>query len=80
MGKNKAKMAVSVAVEVKPEVDIWWQSKKINFLTMVSYLLLQTVLANAYHFATIQNVTHNRQTTDRQADRQTDDTVCQRHD
>ena len=29
-------------------------------------------------FATIQNVTHDRQTTDRQTDRQTDDTVYQR--
>jgi len=27
MGKNKAKMAVSVAAEVKPEVEIWRQPK-----------------------------------------------------
>ena len=65
-------MAVSVAVEAKPEVEIIWRrSKIINFLTLVSYSLLQTVLANMYRFATIQNVTDNRQTTDRQTDRQT---------
>jgi len=46
--------------------------KKINFLTLVSYLLLQTVfLAKAYDFATIQNITDRRQT---------DDTLCQRLD
>jgi len=28
MGKNKAKMAVSVAVEAKPEVEIWRRPKK----------------------------------------------------
>jgi len=43
-------------------------TEKINFLTLVFYLLLQTVfLAKTYHFATIQNIT------DRQ---QTDDTLC----
>jgi len=57
-------MAVSVAVEVKPEVEIWRQSKN-QLLTQISYSLLQTVLAKTYHFATIQNVT-DRQTTDRQ--------------
>jgi len=31
MGKNKAKMAVLVAVEVKPEVEIWQQPKKSTF-------------------------------------------------
>ena len=36
---------------------------KINFLTLVSYLLLQTVFS--YRFATIENVTDDRQT-DRQ--------------
>jgi len=38
---------------------------KINFLTLVSYSLLQTVLAKTYRFNTIQNVTDDRQTTDR---------------
>jgi len=48
-------------------------TQKINFLTLVSYSLLQTVfLARTHHFATIQNVTDDRQTTD--------DTVCQRLD
>jgi len=28
MGKNKAKTAVSVAAEAKPEVEIWWRPKK----------------------------------------------------
>ena len=35
-----------------------------------SYSLLQTVLANTYRFATIENVTDNRQTPDRQTNRQ----------
>jgi len=41
-------------------------TQKINFLTLVSYSLLQTVLflAKTYRFATIQNVT-DRQQTDR---------------
>jgi len=30
MGKNKAKMAVSVALEAKPEGEIWWQPKKLK--------------------------------------------------
>ena len=42
-GQNKAKTVVSVAVEAKPEVDIRRRPKKINFLTLVSYSLLQTV-------------------------------------
>jgi len=37
-------------------------TQKINFLTLVSYSLFQTVLAGTYRFATIQNVT-DRQTT-----------------
>jgi len=28
MGKNKAKTAISVAIEAKPEVEIWWRPKK----------------------------------------------------
>jgi len=40
-------------------------TQKINFLTMVSYSLLQTVFARTYRFATVQNVTDRRQTTDR---------------
>jgi len=60
-GKNKAKTAVSVAVEAKPGVMAATQN--INFLTLVSYSLLQTVLAKTYRFATIQNVTDDRQMT-----------------
>jgi len=49
-GKNKAKTAVSVAVAAKPEVEIWRRrgsrnmaaTPKMNFLTLVSYSLLQT--------------------------------------
>ena len=51
-----------MAVETKPEVEIWQQLKKINVLAMVSCSLFQTVLARMYRFDTIQNVT-DRQTT-----------------
>jgi len=44
-GKNKAKTAVLVAVAAKLEVEIWRRPKKINFLTLVSYSLLQTVFS-----------------------------------
>jgi len=37
-------------------------NQKINFMTLVSYSFLQFVLANTYYFATIQNVTDDRQT------------------
>jgi len=30
MGKKKAKMAISVDVEAKPEVEIWWLPKKLK--------------------------------------------------
>jgi len=40
-GKNKAKTAVSVAVAAKLEVEIWQRPKKMNFLTLFSYSLLQ---------------------------------------
>jgi len=39
VGKNMAKVAVSVATDVKPEVEIWWRPQKINVLTLVSYLI-----------------------------------------
>jgi len=41
--KNKAKTAISVALAAKPEVEIWQRPKKINFLTLISYPLLQRV-------------------------------------
>ena len=44
-GKNKAKTAVSVAVEAKLEVEIWQRPKKSTFFTLVSYSLLQTVFS-----------------------------------
>ena len=55
-------------------------TQKINFLTLVSYSVLQTVfLAKTYHFTTIQNVT-DRKTGDRQttqcAKGSTDSTVA----
>jgi len=56
-------MAVSVAVEAKPEVEIWRRPKKINFLTLASYSLLQTVFCH--------NTKRHRRQTDRQTDRQT---------
>ena len=37
-------------------------NQKISFMTLVSYSFLQLVLANTYCFATIQNVTDDRQT------------------
>jgi len=45
MGKNKAKLAVTVAVEPKPESRNMAATQKINFLTLVSYLLFQTVFS-----------------------------------
>jgi len=45
-------------------------SPKINFLTLVSYSLLQTVLAETY--ATVLPQYKTSQTTDKQTDRQTD--------
>jgi len=64
MGKNKAKTVISVAVEAKPEVEIWQRPKKINFLTLVSYLLVQTVFSKDVPFC--HDTKHYRQqTTDR---------------
>ena len=37
MGKNEAKTAISVAIEAKPEVEIWQQPKKIERALMTSY-------------------------------------------
>jgi len=57
-------------------------TQKMNFLTLVSYSLLQTLFARTYRFATIQNVTDDdRQTTDRQTTHRakgTTDTVGQK--
>ena len=40
-------------------------TEKMNFLTLVSYSFLQTLLARMHRFATIQNVTDRRRQTDR---------------
>jgi len=37
MGKNKAKTAISVAVEAKLEVEIWQRPKKIERALVTSY-------------------------------------------
>jgi len=71
MGKNKAKTAVSVAVAAKPEVEIWRQPKKWTFWPWFPIHSFRHFFARTYRFATIQNVTD---------DRQTDDTSCQRLD
>ena len=41
--KQETQLKLAVADRTKPEVEIWRQPKKINFLTPVSYSLLQTV-------------------------------------
>jgi len=61
-------------------------TQKMNFMTLASYSLFQTVLARTYRFATIQNITEDRrrrQTTDRRqmthcAKGTTDSTVGQK--
>jgi len=53
-GKNNAKTAVPLAVEMKPEVEIWWQPKKSTFWPWFPI--------HSFHFATIQT----SQMTDRQ--------------
>jgi len=65
MGKNKAKMAISVAVAAKPEVEIWQWHKKSSFWPWFPIHSFRQFLAKTYRFATIQNVTDYRQTTDR---------------
>jgi len=75
-GKNKAKTATSVAVAAKPEVEIWRRLQKSTFWPWFPIHSFRQFFARAYRFATyrftiLQNVTDDR--------RQTDDTVCQRH-
>jgi len=76
MDKNKPKMAVSVAVAAKPEVEIWRRPKKSTFSPWFPIHSFRQYFTRTYRFATIQNVTDDIQT----HDRQTDDTSCQRHD
>jgi len=50
-------------------------TQKINFLTWLPIHSFRQFFARTYRFATVQNITDDRQT-----DRQTDDTVYQRLD
>jgi len=65
MGKNKAKTAVSVAIEAKLEVEIWRRPKKSTFWPWFPISSFRQFLPKTCHFATIQNITDDRQT-DRQ--------------
>ena len=53
-------------------------TQKMNFLTLVSYSLLQTLVARTHHFATIQNVTDDRRQTTHCTKGTTDSTVGQK--
>jgi len=72
MGKNNAKTAVSVAIEAKPEVEIWRRPPKSTFWSWFPLHSFRQFLVRTYRFATIQK---SQTTTDRQA---TDDTLYQR--
>ena len=61
-GKNKAKTVISVAVEAKPEVEIWQRPKKSIFWPWFPIHSFTQFLAMTYRFAAIQNVTDDRQT------------------
>jgi len=67
MGKNKAKTAISVAVEAKPEVEIWRRPKNqllypsFLFTPSDSFLLGRTV---SPQYKTSQMTTDDRQTDD----------------
>jgi len=65
MGKNKAKTAVLVAVVAKLEVEIWRRPKKSTFWLWFPIHSFRQFFARTYRFATIQNVTDDRQMTDR---------------
>jgi len=75
MGKNKAKMAISVAIQAKPEVEIWRRPKNSTFWPWFPIHSFRQFLARMYRLATIQNVTDRQMT-----DKQTNDTVYQRRD
>jgi len=63
-----------VAVEPKPEVEIWRRPKKWTFWPQFPIHSFRHFFARTHRFAAIQNVTDDRQTTDR---RQTDETLYQ---
>ena len=76
MGKNKAKTAVSVAVEAKPEVEIWRRPQKSTFWPWFPIRSFRQFLAKTYRFATIQTFTDRQMT---QCDKgATDSTVGQK--
>jgi len=77
MGKNKAKTVVSVAIAVKPEVEIWRRPKKSTFWPWFPIHFFIHFFARTYRFATIQNVTDDddRQTDDRRHTTDRRDTV-----
>jgi len=56
---------------VTPEVEIWRRPKKINFLTLVSYSLLQTVFRSDVPFCHNTKRHRRQMTDDRQTDKQT---------
>jgi len=51
-----------VDVEPKPEVEICWQPKKSTFWPWFPIHSFRQFFARTYRFATIQNVTDDRQT------------------
>jgi len=60
-----------MAIERKPEVEIWQRPKKSTFWPWFPIHFFRKFFARTYRFATKQNVTDRRQT---------DDTVYQRRD
>ena len=81
MGKNKAKTAVLVGVAAKPEVEIWRRPHKWTLWPWFPIHSFRLFFARTYRFATIKNVTDDRQT-DRQTTHctigSTDSTVGQK--
>jgi len=65
MGKNKAKTAVFMTIEVTPEVEIWQRPKKSTFWPWFLLHSFRQFLVRTYRFTTIQNITDDRQTDDR---------------
>jgi len=68
----RQKRPPSVAVEPKPEVEIWRRPKKSSFWSWIHSF--RQFFARTYRFATIQNVTY-RQMTDRQTTQCTNGTT-----
>jgi len=62
MSKHKAKTAVLVAVAAKPEVEIWRRPQKWTLWPWFPIHSFRRFFARTHRFATIQNVTDDRQT------------------